>query len=233
MADEGRKPTALGLLAKVGELMSLPAAYLFFTGFLYAYYYFSGLGVQTRLVDTPLAFYPVFAFSVLMENWGLVVVWGGAVGLLALLATRGLSWATGALLLLILLAFPGCWWMARNRGYYQAALLRNGLDGRHITFDFKREEKEKPTNLGDTARGASNVHSGVSEELLKANAEGQLVLAVETKEVYYVLWQIYPDRGLPELPRARLFMVPREDVSIAAVTLDSVVDMRQRSKDGS
>jgi|GEM_PF-2336593 len=233
MTDEGSKSTTFSLLAKVGELMSLPAAYLFFAGFLYAYYYFSELGLPTRLVEIPLPFYPVYAFSVFMENWVLVVAWILAVGLLALLATKRAPWATAGLLFLFLVAFPGSWWMARERGHRQAVLLRNGLEGRRVTFSFKQHAHGEPAGSKREAKSASDAPKRVTEQLMEANAEGKLVLVAETTRAFYVLWQIYPDREVKELPRARLFMVPRDAVSGAEVKLDSVINVRNRRKDDS
>jgi len=222
MSEDKGTLSWLSLLAKVGEWLALPLAYLFFAGFLYQYYYFSALGVPTKLADIPVSFFPVYAFSVFMDNWVGVLVWITLVLLAALLASRQVSWGPVALLALLLVAFPGCWWIARERGYREALRLRNGYEGRRVSFVLSDESPDGTTNNG---------RQDYPAEFRKANDEGKLILVTETTRAYYVVWQIYPNPPEAELPRATLFIVPRSDIKLVEVKLDSVDNIRPRRQD--
>ena len=198
------RPEAPPLSPVLRDVAIIVGAYLYFTGWLYAYYFFEGFGVALNIVDIPVYYFFIYSYNVLMSFWGVVVV--VAAGIAAIVTAQyGPRWAVAAMLVL---AFPSLFYVARNQATVDARGARL-KDARRIVFQLKNEES--------FPAAFRNHNDGL-----------ELKLLVQTKERYLVFRQSTEDRrsGIPhdDLPIGYTYDVRKEDVSLATIRLRGEVE---------
>ena len=128
-APEKEKPPSLGeLVGAAAFLVGLISAWLYATGWTYAYHYFDRFGIPLLMVDIPKENYPVYGGVVVRE----FPIWGLAIGVAALLVVTSWRWLGAKVgrftVPLSLLAVSAVFWLGHYAGvaaaHQQYALQR-------------------------------------------------------------------------------------------------------------
>jgi hypothetical protein len=198
MSDGPQRLSTYSLLAHFAEWAILPAIYLYFAGFLYTYYYFKEFGLSIYRVEVPFYAYLVYSFTVLWQFWWLSLLL--ATFFLAPLAFRK-HWNQTFLLVVLLAIFPLLYLLAKSSGETRAVQVRSGRLGHRVRFVLR--DPSKP----------------FTERFRASNEKGKLTLLLETADRVYVLDQDRPRNE--ELPRAAVIAVPRGEILLQSVTIQS------------
>jgi hypothetical protein len=189
-------------LSVVKDVVLVFALYLYFAGWLHAYYFFQQFGVSLNSVDIPVYYFFIYSFSVFLTFWGFVVL---VVVIISLtLAVKGRpSW--GYLLVIALISlFPGIFYAARAAGMSDASEKRSGYAST-VQFVFKKDAAET-----------------FDEEFIDLNKNDRLQLLTVTKDRYLVFCQ--PKGEGDAQPNATMYSIAAADVALAKVDLPSPSD---------
>jgi hypothetical protein len=178
----------LETLTKLAGVVSIIAAYLYFTGWVYLNVYYREFGIHMGMLDLASYIFPLEAFSVLFSKWGLFLV--VAIGVIALLERRkGISQTL--LLWVLILLFPALYWMAREEGFHARRVAE--ATTLHVALSFKGGEAERSAPL-----------------LFDANQKGKLRLLAQTKDLVVVFYQ----PGTTGLGTDHVYILQRSDLSV-------------------
>jgi|ERR1035441_552339 hypothetical protein len=182
------------LLTASATLISIAAAYLYFTGWVYAYFYYKDFGVTLVSLDMPLQYFFVYAYTPLATLWGVCVVllMAGAVYLYA-------AKKVGTILLssALILVFPILFFIARGVAH-DLSIQRRSNPARKVRMLLKHPDAAA-VNLDPVNPGV--VHSLGREEFQ---------LLFETKDRFIVFFQ--PARIEGALPEAYVLSIMRSDL---------------------
>lgn len=185
----------------LANLVLLISIYLYFSGWLYAYYLFWHFGVSLHSVDIPVYDYIIYAYSVLDTKWSLAVLVGGvAVWLLAVWLERICGPALSkrrATIAIGLLLFPSLLYSAKSAAENEALARR---EGNALTIRFTLKPEATPS---------------LPRDFSEHNTQGQLRLLIQTKERYFVFYQ--PEGEKEVIPYANTFDISRSDVLLASI----------------
>lgn len=191
----------LSLLSILKDLTFLIAIYLYFMGWIYAYYFFQHFGISLVSIDIPFYYFFVYSYTVI-SNISIsnnTVFLAVVATIIYLFITRylkkwGAIWIL-AIILIILLSFPVFFGLAKETGEKKALELRRGnVD--EIIFFFKK----------DTAKL-------YPQEFISANNKGELKLIAQTKDLIYVFYQT-PGEALSH---GLTYEVLRADILVAKI----------------
>jgi hypothetical protein len=193
-------------LISLAKLLAFPALYLFFTGFLYAYYYFASFGISLRNVDSSFNSYLVYSLSVFFQHAFVTLLLLVFFGVLVVRFRR-----TSILLCFLLLLFPVLFMLARATGEGRAIALRNGTIGHRVRVLLKEPEKY---SAGFVAIAQSN----------------ELILVTETEKQFYVMLQKYPQQPVHILPFASVYEISKDSIALAEIEVGTVKNLRVQNE---
>jgi hypothetical protein len=187
------------LLAAITKATLLPAIYLYFTGFIYAYFYFKNFGISLRFLNEPVYAFLVYSFTVFWAHplFAVLLCIGAAV-LVKLVRRTG---KTGSLVLTLIALFPICYELALHTANRHALTVRAGRFGNHVKLSFR-----------------STAAATLPRDFLAQNDNGQLVLLVDTDKQAFLLYQSNP--AAPRLGQAAVYVLPKDNLSLATITID-------------
>jgi|GEM_PF-5385225 len=162
------------------------AAYAYFAGWVYAYFFFSSYGVRLYSVDIPAYYFIVYAYSVFFSILGFTVI----VPILVVVAFCRSNPVGLAIVLII--AFTATFYVARHEGIASAYHNRISDDGERVLLQFK---------------AASSV---VSNDLKLNNESERLRLLTETKDRIITFYQ--PPMEGKSLPLLLVYDVAKSDL---------------------
>jgi hypothetical protein len=197
----GRVPD---LLAPLAAIISVVAAYLWFVGWVYAYFFYKDFGVGLISVDTPLQYFAVYSYTVLSAKSGIIVVL--MVLLLFCLYDAGIL-PRALLIALLILALPVLRYRAEAIAHTDSQRLRG--------------HPETIMRLAFKDPAAANTGAGRGEaisipQLLTLEATEQLHLLVETKDRVVMYYQ--PAAVAPNAQSAAyIYTVMRSDLQWSMV----------------
>jgi hypothetical protein len=141
----------ISLLTALKEVSFFVAIYLYFTGFIYIYYFFDSFGISIRSVDTPVYYFFVYSYNVLTGiqevSWGAVLkqrpLWT-SIGVIVVVAAilvflRRTRSKQIILMAALVVLFPIVFSLARATAKNDALGIRTGLSAKEITFVLKKE----------------------------------------------------------------------------------------------
>jgi hypothetical protein len=168
-SDAKRQPSLGELIGVATFLIGLVSAWLYVTGWTYAYHYFDRFGIPLLMVDIPKEMYFVYG-GIVLRQFLFIVLASGAVGLLFLVLRRKIgakwhrsgNWPKAATGLVALLALAAFFWTGRYAAvvvaHRQYVLQReNDYAGyRRVQVLLKQDsapQTASPDSSGDLARG--------------------------------------------------------------------------------
>lgn len=187
------------LISAITKATLLPAVYLYFTGFLYSYFYHKKLGISLRSFGEPAHAYLVYSFTVFWAHPWLSVLLCIMAAILVKFVRR--SGRTGSLALTLIAFFPICYELALFTANRDALLLRAGRYGNRVRLSFR-----------------STATATLPANFLAQNDRGDLVLLADTEKQIFLLYQ--PNAAAPRLGRATVYSVPKENLSLTTTTID-------------
>jgi hypothetical protein len=205
MATQATDSPGRGLersLISLAKLLVFPALYLFFAGFLYAYYYFASFGISLRNVDSSFNSYLVYSLSVFFQHPWITLL---LLVLLGVLAVRFRQ--TSVQISFLLLLFPVLYNMAKSTGEGSAAALRNGTVGHRVRIVLKESAK-------------------YPADFVSLTQNGELILVTENDKQFYVLSQKYPSQPIPLLPFADVYEISKDNVVLTEIEIGTVQNLR-------
>jgi hypothetical protein len=190
------------LFSVLKNVVFIFALYLYFAGWLHAYYFFQQFGISLSSVDIPVYYFFIYSYSVFLTFWGFVVL----LFLITALTLAVKCRPRGAYLFVIafILLFPAIFYAARAAGTRDANEKRSGY-AKTVEFIFKKDAAEK-----------------LDTEFVELNAKGQLQLLTLTKDRYLVFHQPRGEGGAQ--PNATTYSIAASDVVLAKVDLPSSSD---------
>lgn len=202
--SHGEKRTSVHpeFLSNLKNVVLIVALYLYFAGWLHAYYFFQQFGVSLHSVDIPVYYFFIYSFSVFLTFWGAVLL-GVVIIFLTLVVKYRPSWGYLMVIASILL-FMGIYFVAKAAGMRDAAEKRSGY-ANTVQFVFKKDTAEI-----------------LDPEFVDLNRNDRLQLLTMTKDRYLVFYQ--PKGEGDAQPNATTYSIAASDVALAKVDLPSPRD---------
>jgi hypothetical protein len=213
MAD---KKSGIELLRGVAEILILPAVYLFFLGFMYAYYFYSHFGVQLQSLGVPQHFYLMYSFSVIYQSWWLLLPYVIAVSAMVYLGIAGRRWAFVVSVAALVALFPLLWIIGRTAGTRDAAALRSGYGVKHVRVALGSDaEASCSSDLSQPSEGRVSTRACLPASLPETDA---LVFLAQTGDYFIILHQPAPHRRAQTVvPIGRVIWLAKEDAKLVEV----------------
>jgi hypothetical protein len=187
------------LLSAITKATLLPAIYLYFTGFIYAYFYFKNFGISLRFLNEPAYAFLVYSFTVFWAHPLLAVLLClGAVVLVNVVRRTG---KTGSLVLTLIALFPVCYELALHTANHHALMLRAGRFGNRIKLSF-----------------TSTAAAALPRDFLAQNDKNELVLLADTDKQIFLLYQ--SNAAVPRLAQAAVYALPKKNLTLSTITID-------------
>lgn len=214
-ADPAPRPSGGGetedYLKVLRNLIFFIAIYLYFTGWVYIYYYLDNFGISLSSLDTPLYFFFVYSYTVISDG----KMWLGAVTAVAVvvlfLLQRYKRELVKKFVLTLLLAglFPLSFYLAKSSGRRQAVLMRMG-SAKPVRFVLKKDAQES-----------------YPEDFKLANEAESLKLIFQTEDRFYALQQDLGEAQVQSLPIGSTFVLFKGDVQTVRIDL---IDMPPKER---
>ncbi|MGA2739747.1 MAG: hypothetical protein ABSG65_20185 [Bryobacteraceae bacterium] len=197
-----------GLLGAAAAALSVVGVYDYFTGWVYAYFYYKDFGVSLLSLDMPLQYFFTYSYTVVNTGRGatLIVVLLGAVYMYAV-KRLGISGLIG----LLIVAFPLLFLAARSVSHIESARTRT-LRAIPVRLLFKNPEQARFAKAADKATASTSLSD---PELLDVNKRGNLNLLLETRDRLIVFYQ--PSSLGGSMPEAYVFSLMRSDLQWSMV----------------
>ncbi len=183
------------------------AVYLYFSGFTFAYYFYSNFGLAMTLNEVPFYNMFVFAFNVVRGYWWLTA-WA-----FLLLVTCALyrhlekmkAWFDPIVLLIFLGFLPALYWCSYKLAKTTAMEARTGrIPLPTVRLVIKADKMPEYQKL---------------KVLMKASEAGKLRMLAQNKDWLFLLYQeLIP--GVRSLPAALVFSVAKADLVTAEMHID-------------
>src|ERR1700722_16567066 len=127
-------------LSFVRNIVFVFALYLYFAGWLHAYYFFLRFGISLNAVDIPAYYFFIYSYSVFGTGWGLLIFF-----LIIVFLVLGLKWEAKRahiVLVIFILLFPAVFYAARAAGQKDASKKRSGSSNT-VRFLFKKDTEDR------------------------------------------------------------------------------------------
>jgi hypothetical protein len=194
-------PNAIGLVTQV---VAVIAFYLYFGGWVYDNEILYWFGLSHVGIQTPIYFYIVYSYTVFFTTWrGWLLILAIASAWYSIGKMQRTSAGVVVVVVLATVPFPLIRLLALSRARARISSLRSG--------------HAPPVTLNKAK--AAELH--YPEELSVASEMGQLWLAQQTEQRYYLFIQNPGEQH--QLPDAKLYSLPVSDNSVV-VTLQSVAE---------
>jgi len=189
------------LFSTLRNAVFLAAIYVYWMGWLYAFYLYAHFGISLNVLDIPVYSFFVYAYSVAKLALSPLLTF-----FLLLLIYQVRRWLVVAILTFILglglfYILQTAAWRAAND---EARSKRMGKHVKTITFVLRPESTKS-----------------YSKEFLCQNSREELKLLTETKTNYYVFYQPISEEG-QELPYATTYDVLRSDIFLARIQMQNI-----------
>jgi hypothetical protein len=203
--DNREETSGTGQLTLVPPFLGQTAtvvAFLYFTGWMYHYYFYAFLGIAPNMVEATAQAYITFAFSVIYVEWKSFLALALGCGVAFAAGARCRPWLAQAIgLCVVVIAFLGSFLLCREDGRFRAFLVRQGMGVVPVRVALTREARKRAPRT-----------------LRRAIRDHQLWAVAQTEHVLYALFQPAPD-GYPELPRGYVYAIPKESIALAEFTI--------------
>lgn len=174
---------------------------LYFAGWMYAFYLYRHFGISLRVVDPPVYYIFVYAYSVLSFNVPAFILSALFVTVVMGLQLRPATPLLQLILgLLVVGSFPLAQFMSYRAAENTALGMRQGYGVRSVTVTF----------MSDSTK--SRLHPA----FVSANDSEELRLFAQTADAY--LFLVQPEAPTGDLPIGQLVLVPK--TAIASVALN-------------
>lgn len=204
------------MLTVLRDVTFFIAVYLYFAGWLYAYYYFGAFGLSLRVLDQPLYTVFIYAFTVAAEGLWFLLALSIIMIILELFVRRYEGrirfLRPFAVCVFLVFMFAVVYLLSRRAANIRVDDARRGYGIRSIVLYLP--EKRYGLVAADTAQDTAA--SRWPELLHQLNEQRQLRLLSQTSDEYILLYQA--EDTLPTLPRAKVFVVPKESVVLTINT---------------
>jgi hypothetical protein len=189
------------ILAVLRNAVFFIATYLYFTGWVYVYYFLRDFGIALSSVNTPVYYFFVYSYGVMESNffWLLLIVVGVIVSLMLCRKYKLENMRNWLVVLILAAIFPISFYAAVRTAHKQALALRRGI-AKSISFTLRKDVSEN-----------------YPEEFLEANSNGDLKVVFQTEDRFYVLSQPITEDQV--LPIAYTFTIFKSDVQAVTVEL--------------
>jgi hypothetical protein len=189
-------------LATLKKSVFFIAVYLYFIGWLYAYYIFDCFGISLNSVDIPFYFFIVYSFTVIALNKLWFILMLGC--LFAMNFIKSSVTQKTILTLFLVVLFPVLFYLTYESAKKEAIQIRLG-DAKIISFIF-----------------SDNAVSHYPQEFINNNANENLMLFAQTKDYFYVFSQKRGDNRIPEIPRGNIYVIPKTNILLATIPMENV-----------
>src|SRR4030042_3494549 len=185
-----RNKKTFSLFEKINAIIIIPAVYSYFSGWLYLYYYYYYFGIDLDSLE--ISFYSFFVYSWailkgiymyknnIIDSIAIIIsIILLVISFIFLVILRKYSiYSKGISLIFVgFIAFVVCGILAENIAFIKAEDVRNGHADIAI-FNLKKD-----------------ILNPYPENFIKMNEKGYLILIAQTKNSYYVLWQVAGEEG--------------------------------------
>ena len=197
--------TVPSLLAVSGGIIAIASAYLYFTGFIYSYFFFDRFGVSLESLGLSSQYYMVHSYSVFGATWGSIV--GGLLVVIIYVCALG-KLKQWVLVATLLSAFPILFLLSyRTAVSASEDLRRNPIIETQLRFK-SGETSETQSTLSDKALAMTPI-----------GEQKHLWLLFESKDRLLVFAQPVDPKLPGMLVRADVYTVSRSDIlwSVAEV----------------
>lgn len=188
------------LLSILRNVIFFIAIYLYFIGWLFAYYLFYHFGISLNSVDIPFYYFFVYSYSVFVDK----LLW--FIGALILIIMINLipskllkKWLITLVLILI---FPLFFYLAKESADIEALNIRMG-SAKTIKLFFKKD-----------------VTKYYPKDFIDANKKDALKLLIQTNDIFYVFYQ--PVGAEKEIPFGFTYAISKSDIHLAAIEMQNI-----------
>ena len=232
-------------LTALKEVTFFVAIYLYFTGFIYSYFFYEHFGIPLRVVDVPVYYIFVHSYNLIWNLWeirwtALIAkesLWGWLIlSYFVLLLASIRKWTRHFLyIVLLLLLFPFLYSLARETALIEAGKIRRGEAVKQVTLVFKADaEIKKLKELSAASPQPSPTPTPADIDSLKLFTQTnertrlqiqagrelpKLYLVTETSESFYVLYQ---PRLQGRVFAGHVFEIPKSEVILSHVEIPSL-----------
>lgn len=208
-------------LSEARDLTVVIAIFLFFTGWIYLYFFYHYFGLSVGILSTSYSDYLVYSYFVLSAYWGLPIL------LIAGLIAVYLYWFRNrqvVLVALVIAAFPLLAFAAKKVATEKAFHLREDPQSmRHISFVFREHaDMLAPGRTPDSALAGRAVLLHDNDVLRNNDIRNNMLFFLGQNEDYYFV--LYQPKGLPNisaLTLGTLYYVNKQDVLYSKITISS------------
>jgi hypothetical protein len=200
----------------------LAAIYLYFSGWIYVYYYFNYFGISIRQIDIELYYLFIYSSNIFIyykNQWIVVAIIFAILLIFNLLYGQRLSkpFKKAFMIAALILAFPIIYSISKDVAIAEAESDWKSPDLPVINFQFKKEftgEKFEPGKFPEKdIYYFSAIRSNSEKQLLfSLNNKRKLRLLAASREKYYVLCVIEGNTVWPEVKE-----IPKEAISFATI----------------
>ena len=232
-------------LTALKEVTFFVAIYLYFTGFIYSYFFYEHFGIPLRVVDVPVYYIFVHSYNLIWNLWeikwtALIAkesLWGWLIVLYFVLLLASIrDWTRHLLyIVLLLLLFPCLYALARETALIEAGKIRRGEAVKQVTLVFKADAEIKklkdlpsasppasPTPVPadvDSLQLFTTTNERTRLEIKPPRELPKLYLVTETSESFYVLYQ---PRVQGRVFAGHVFEIPKSEVILSHVEIPSL-----------
>ena len=204
-------------IQNIRDVLLIIGIFLFFTGWIYVYYYYDYFGISFSSVEVDYTSYIVYSFIVCSSF--------SYIPLLVLLALAAAYYfwikkSVFSTIICSILLFPGLFLLAQKAAFADAAKTRLAVSGmREIQFVFRSDAdvlgyKNTPDSLGGLNRLVKN-----DVPVIKNAVKVPMRLLGENDNCFILLNQPPQLAGIPDLPVGCVYFINKKDVLFSKIIL--------------
>jgi hypothetical protein len=207
-------------LGDVRDILIIAGIFLFFTGWVYVYYFYNYFGLSISLVSISYADYLVYSYNVFTSYYLMPLL---ALVILVLVYRKWFVKYVSLTIFLAVVLFPVLYFLAKKTADKDALEMRSFRKSmRHISFVFKEDADLLAYKFdNDSIHHSSHIVKGDLDILKDTSLPSHLYLLGQNQEYFFVLHQ---EQGLPEiksLPFGNVYFINKSYVLYSKVTLTS------------
>jgi len=207
-------------LGDVRDILIIVGIFLFFTGWVYIYFFYNYFGLSISLVNISYADYLVYSYNVLTSYFGAPLL------VLVLLTFAYRKWLIKFISMTIFLAvllFPALYLLAKqvaNKNAFEIRSFRQTM--RHISFVFKEDADFLAYKFNNDSLPRSNKIVKADLDILKdTTIPSRLYLLGQNQEYFFVLFQDPGSSQIKGIPFGNVYFINKTYVLYSKVTLTS------------
>jgi hypothetical protein len=220
MAEEKEsKPVHKISLGDVRDILIIAGIFLFFTGWVYIYYFYNYFGLSMSSVTINYADYLVYSYTVLTSYY-----WTPLLAFLVLIILAR-KWLIGFTPLAIssVLLFLALYLLAKKVASDRALEIRSFRENmRHISFVFKQDADFLAYKFNnDSLLSGDRILERDLNILKDTSVPSRLYLLGQNQEYFFVLYQDSARPGVKSLPFGNIYFINKSYVLYSKVILTS------------